>query len=91
MSAFVFDGPERETVSGRYRNVLIGEARYFLGVERGRPVRIPYKPCGENRGHKWNGFVRNSEGRTLWAGEVSKSQGYRGLLKCAGLIEAGGR
>lgn len=77
-----------ETISGRYATVELDGKRFFCAVERGKMVRIPYKPRGSNRGHKWNGYVRDATGKTVWSGYVSKGAGVPSLLRYAGLTEA---
>jgi len=52
---------------------------------RGKRVRIPYKPRGENIGYEWWGEVYEN-GRCLWHGKINKSNGVRGILKAADLI-----
>jgi len=63
-----------------------GSGVYRVVVERGKPVRIPYKPRGANRGFKWSGAVYTEAGRCIWHGEVSGSIGARGLLSAAGVL-----
>ena len=58
----------------------------MVGVERGKRVRIAYKPRGRNIGYKWYGFVRDGKGHEIWSGLVTKSLGVNGVLKLAGLI-----
>lgn len=69
---------------GWSRNCRVDGVEYQCSVKRGRPVRIPYKPRGKNRGWKWNGTVY-SGGRYLWSGDVAGSIGVRGLLLEAGV------
>src|SRR5262245_35862128 len=52
---------------------------YSVFVKRGKSVRIPYKPRGQNKGWQWNGVVY-SAGKQIWAGRVPGSIGVRGLL-----------
>lgn len=60
---------------------------YRVGVERGRMVRIPFKPRGQNRGWEWEGHVMDQRtARTVWCGKVSGTIGVRGLLVAAGLL-----
>jgi len=72
----------------RYMTVLVEGKKFYLGVERGRRVRIPYKPArgGQNIGFKWMGFVKDESGHEIWSGYVSKGLGVPGLLRAAGLI-----
>lgn len=86
-------GEKRDTGFGKWsRTVTID--RETDGVEnlkvsvihqRGKYVRIPYKPRGQNRGYQWWGSVYEN-GRCLWHGRVQKSHGARGILKKAELI-----
>lgn len=73
---------------GWTRKVTFGDGRvFFVGVDRGKAVRIAFKPRGQNRGYWWWGFVRDERGRDVWSARVSKNLGVRGLLRRAGLIE----
>lgn len=74
-----------ETLGGWYRNCRVNGVDYQVSVKRGKSVRIPYKPRGQNRGWHWYGSVY-SNGRRLWADRVSGSIGVRGLLIEAGVI-----
>lgn len=84
-----------DDLGGWKRSVLID--RQTDGVEnlrvsvisrRGKSVRIPYKPKGENRGYHWWGDVYDRDSaRCLWSGRVAKSLGVRGILRRAELIE----
>ena len=76
-----------EGLSGWYATVLVDGVKYFVGIERGKRVRIAFKPRGENIGYWWNGLVRDARGRDVWYGRVNKSNGVRGLLRFAGLLE----
>jgi hypothetical protein len=78
--------PWRAGDRGMYVRATVGDTTYFLGVERDKQVRIPYKPRGKNRGWTYYGFVRDAKGTTLWGGTVPKSTGARALLRAAGLI-----
>lgn len=83
-----FTSDKREMPCGGWcRNVEVGGTRYCVGVERGKRVRIPYKPRGHNMGYQWWGFVRDTNGRDVWSDRVVGSIGARGVLKLAGLIE----
>lgn len=89
---YTFTGPRREDVAGWSRTVRVGGQDYTVSVRRGRPVRIPYKPRGQNRGWQWSGSVYRtgfSPGH-VWSGRVPGSLGCRGLLIEAGVIEEGG-
>ena len=63
--------------SQRYQ---IEGAVYWVGISMGRRARIMFKPRGQNWGHKWNGYVREDRGHTLWQEEVGGSLGAKGLL-----------
>ena len=73
---------------GWYATVEVNGKRYFCGIERGKVVRIAFKPRGQNKGFHWTGFVRSASGKTIWSGRVGKSNGIRGLLKAAGLVSS---
>lgn len=75
---------ERETMTGRYRRVRIDGKLYHTGVERGRMGR---KVFGK-RSFRWEGFVRDEKGKTVWSGQVDKATGTRRILAAAGLIPA---
>lgn len=72
---------------GWSRRVSVDGVNYVVGVERGRAVRIAYKPKGQNKGFKWWGFVRDEKGRRIWEDEVGKALGVRGLLAYAGVMD----
>jgi len=78
----------RESFRNWYRTVTFDDGRVFVvGVERGKPVRIPFKPRGQNRGFQWWGVVRDATGRTVWTDRLSSGTvGVRGLLMRAGLL-----
>lgn len=82
------DGPWRTNGSGnRYASVTFADGRrFFVGIERDRMVRIPYKPRGQNRGWTWYGWVGDAAGKRIAGDKVAGSLGVRGLLKMAGLI-----
>jgi hypothetical protein len=85
----VFTSDRRDDGFGGWsRNVRIGDQEFTCSVRRGRPVRIPYKPRGQNRGWKWNGAVyrMGAAGGFVWSGDVPGSIGCRGLLLEAGLL-----
>jgi hypothetical protein len=77
-------GPKTETFTGWARTATIDGVAYRVSVARGKPVRIPYKPRGQNRGFKWNGTVY-ANGKCLFYGDVPGSIGARGLLARAGV------
>ena len=84
---FTFTGDRRDTFGGWSRTVLVGEVEYSCSVRRGKSVRTPYKPRGQNRGWHWHGAVyRLGGGGRVWEGRVPGSIGCRGLLAEAGLI-----
>lgn len=68
------------------RSATVDDVTYHVGVDRGRAVRIAFKPRGQNIGHHYNGWVMGPDGRNLWGGRVSGSIGARGLLKRAGVV-----
>lgn len=71
----------------RYWKVEVAGKVYHAGVERGKRVKIAFKPRGENWGWKWVGFVRDDKGGSLDSpGYVSKGTGLAYLLEYAGLI-----
>lgn len=81
-------GPKRDDGWGGWsRPVLVEGVTYHVRVQRGNPVRIPFKPRGENRGFIWNGTVVDADGRYVWSGHVAGSIGARGLLRAAGVIQ----
>lgn len=73
---------------GWSRTVKVGDQEYSVSVERGRSVRIPYKPRGKNRGFKWHGHVYkiSTNHGWVWNGDVPGSIGCRGLLTKAGIL-----
>ena len=80
MSRIEFITDRRESVfGGWYRNCKVDGIEYQCSVKRGKSVRIPFKPRGQNRGFHWHGSVY-SGGKCLWAGRVPGSIGVRGLL-----------
>jgi hypothetical protein len=95
-AAYVIDtdkptkGPWRETPFGnRYASVTYTDGRkFFVGVEKTKMVRIPYKPRGQNRGWQWVGFVNDANGKRIADADVNGSIGVRGLLIMAGLLNA---
>jgi len=82
------NGPWRETPWGnRYAEAVLPDGRRFhVSVEKDKPVRIPYKPRGFNRGWTYVGSVRDTDGRYVASDKVSGSIGVKGLLKMAGLL-----
>lgn len=83
------NGPWREDAFGnRYASATLADGRqFYVGVEKDKPVRIPYKPRGQNRGWTYFGFVNDATGKRLMGATVSGSIGVKGLLKLAGLLE----
>lgn len=79
-------GPKVTADDGWSRKCWVaGGAEYYVSVRRGKAVRIPYKPRGQNRGWHWHGSVFCA-GRRVWSDRVPGSIGVRGLLKEAGVI-----
>jgi hypothetical protein len=84
-----FTSDKRETLFGWSRNCRVGAADYAVTVQRGKSVRIAFKPRGQNRGWQWHGSVYMggpNGGRCLWSGRVDGSIGVRGLLIMAGVF-----
>lgn len=80
--------PERKIFEGRWNKVRIratGEV-FHVGVLRGRPVRIPYKPRGHNIGFKWHCRINDERGREIASFECDKSLGPESALRWAGLL-----
>jgi hypothetical protein len=69
------------------RDIGYDGVTYQCSVRRGKRVRIPYKPRGQNIGYHWFGTVY-ADGRKIFTGRVVKSLGCRGLLKAAGVVSA---
>lgn len=92
MTSFTFTTERRDggLFGGWSRNVKVGDQEFALSVRRGRSVRIPYKPRGQNRGWHWHGSVYRigANGGHVWSDRVPGSIGCRGLLLEAGVIEA---
>jgi len=86
MADFTFTSEKRESMGGWSRNVRVGDQEYACSVRRGKSVRIPYKPRGQNRGWQWHGTMCR-EGRCLWSDRVPGTIGCRGLLIEAGIID----
>lgn len=78
--------PEINPFGGWSRRCRIGDVEYQVAVKRGKAVKIPYKPRGQNIGWHWHGTVY-SGGRCVWSGRVPKSLGVRGLLIEAGVFD----
>lgn len=85
-SRISFTGPKIERMDGWSRNCRVDGVDYAVSVQRGKSVRIPYKPRGKNRGWQWHGSVW-SNGKCLWADRVPKALGVRGLLIEAGVLK----
>lgn len=67
---------------GWSRRVSYAGTEYIVGIERGKRVRIMYKPRGPGAwGFWWHGFVRDVSGRTLWSALVGKSTGVLGIVR----------
>jgi hypothetical protein len=78
---------KRESMSGWSRSARVGDRDYIVSVQRGKAVRIAYKPRGKNRGWRWNGSVYQQGGGYVWSGRVAGSIGVRGLLIEAGVLQ----
>ena len=76
-----------EKMDGWSRRVKVGDTEYYCSVRRGKMVRIPYKPRGENKGFHWYGAVYEVGGSRIWEDRVPGSIGCRGLLFEAGVID----
>ena len=74
------------TFGNRYWKVMVNGVVYFMSRDKGKAVRIAFKPRGSNRGYHWYASVRDETGKTLWGGRVSKSTGPLAILHEAGLI-----
>lgn len=83
-------GEKTETFSGWARSATVGGKTYRVGIDRGKAVRIPYKPRGQNIGHHYRGWVMDSNGRNIFCDRVGGSLGARGLLELAGVFQEGG-
>jgi hypothetical protein len=88
-ATLTFTGPKRDNIFGGWaRSVRVGEQEFACSVRRGKMVRIPYKPRGQNKGYHWHGSVyRIGAGSgCVWDGRVPGSIGCRGLLVEAGIL-----
>jgi hypothetical protein len=83
-----FTGDKIERMDGWSRNCRVSGVDYSVSVRRGKSVRIPYKPRGQNRGWHWHGAVYQN-GQCLWSDRVPGSIGVRGLLLEAGVLTEG--
>jgi len=86
----IFTGPKRDNPFGGWsRTVKVGEQEYSVSMKRGKSVRIPYKPRGENKGYHWYGSVYriSSNSGHVWTDRVPGSLGVKGLLIEAGIVE----
>lgn len=80
-------GPKQDKTFGWARTATLEDGRQFrVFVSRGKRVRIPYKPCGENIGYHWHADVYEVGKRHLDYFQIPKSLGVRGILKRAGVI-----
>jgi len=81
------EGPWRVTAFGnRYASATLADGRkVFVGIERNKRIRIPFKPRG-TYGWSYVGFVNDAQGRCLASADVNGTLGVRGLLKMAGLL-----
>lgn len=89
MSKIEFTSDKRETFNGWNRSVNVDGVEFCVSVQRGKSVRIPFKPRGKNRGWHWNGAVyrMGPGGGYVWTGRVPGTIGVRGLLIEADIIE----
>jgi hypothetical protein len=86
MTIIEFLNEKRENPFGGWsRRCRVAGVEYQVSIERGKAIRIPYKPRGENKGFHWHGTVY-SNGQIIWHDRVSKSVGVRGLLAYAGIL-----
>jgi len=68
------------------RKVTLDGRELRVGVERGKRVRIAFKPRNNGGwGYHYYGFVREN-GREIWCDRVQGSAGVRGILVDAGLL-----
>ncbi len=78
-----FENPLTGTWS---RKVLVNGKEYRVGIERGKRVRIAFKPRNNGGwGFHYYGFVRE-DGREVWSDRVGGTLGAKGLLEDAGII-----
>jgi hypothetical protein len=75
-----FTSPLVTSMSGWSRNCRVNGKEYQVSMRRGKSVRIPYKPRGQNRGWQWHASVY-SGGRCIWSDRVPGSLGVKGILK----------
>lgn len=85
MNTIEFISDKIEDFYGWSRRCRVDGVEYRVSVQRGKAVRIPYKPRGKNRGWQWQGTVY-SNGRCVWSDRVPGSSGARGMLIRAGVI-----
>ena len=80
---------KRTSMSGWARTATLSDGRVFhVNVRKGKTVRIPYKPRGENIGfHWWAEVYEPATKNRSRSFRVSKSLGVRGILIDAGVIE----
>lgn len=76
----------RETPAGDYWTVQVEGVRFYIARDRGRRIRIPYKPRGQNIGWQWWGTIRDEHAKDVWGCRVRKSTGPLAMLHDAGLI-----
>ena len=94
-------GEKRESgdlISGAWqRYVTLEDGRIFnVAIQRGKGVRIPYKPRGQNRGFEWWAYCsecKQAEGDRYPTGfnryeviQVTKSTGVKAILKWHGIL-----
>lgn len=70
---------------GWARQVTVDGVLYWVGVETGKRVRIPFKPRG-TYGYQWHGYCRDAAGKYLYRAQVTGSTGARWLLEAAGVV-----
>ena len=80
--------PKNENFRGWSRIATLSDERqFYVSVTRGKRVRIPYKPRGQNIGFHWHATVTERNGKVRDAFRVPKSLGVRGILRHAGVID----
>lgn len=68
------------------REITLDGRTLRVGVERGKRVRIAFKPRNNGGwGYHYYGFVR-ADGAEVWSGRVQGTAGVRGILVDAGLL-----
>lgn len=72
---------------GTYWTVTVDGVQHRVSNERGKRVRIAFKPRGQNIGWHWHGSVFGPDGGRIYGQRVNKSTGPYRLLLDAGVIE----